>query len=85
MAQTDEGPPYTNESILELLKDDKKVKLAGLDVDGILRGKMISMDKFKSVISGGGGFGFCSVVFGWDMHDKVRDDIAIGDLLPQQD
>lgn len=66
----EQGPPYTVESILELLKDDNKVKLAGLDVDGILRGKMISMDKFKSIITGSG-FGFCSVVFGWDMHDKV--------------
>jgi len=67
---TEQGPPYTVETILELLKDDNKVKLAGLDVDGILRGKMISIDKFKSVITGNG-FGFCSVVFGWDMHDKV--------------
>ena len=72
MPPTEEKPAYTAETILEELKDDNKVKLAGLDVDGMLRGKMISMTKFKSIVGGGGGFGFCSVVFGWDMLDKVK-------------
>ncbi|KAK6351623.1 hypothetical protein TWF718_004778 [Orbilia javanica] len=62
---------YTAESIIKTLEEngDDKVKLAGLDVDGILRGKMISLDKFKSIVTTG--FGFCSVVFGWDMHDQT--------------
>lgn len=47
------------------------VKVAGLDVDGILRGKIMSRNKFISAASSG--FGFCSVVFGWDMHDKTYD------------
>src|SRR6201996_3657815 len=34
---------------------------------GILRGKLVSKKKFLSVAKDG--FGFCSVVFGWDMHD----------------
>ena len=59
----------TAEFLPQLLKDDTKVKLAGVDVDGILRGKLISKKKFLSVATEG--FGFCSVVFGWDMHDQT--------------
>lgn len=36
---------------------------------GILRGKLVSKKKFLSVAQNG--FGFCSVVFGWDMHDMT--------------
>ncbi|KAI1328668.1 glutamine synthetase [Xylariaceae sp. FL0255] len=84
--------PVTVEALPELLKDDTKVKLAGIDVDGMLRGKVISKKKFLSVAKEG--FGFCSVIFGWDMHDLLymqelkisnkengyRDLIAIPDL-----
>lgn len=51
------------------LENDSKVKVAGVDVDGILRGKLISKKKFLSVAEAG--FGFCSVIFGWDMHDRT--------------
>lgn len=53
----------------ELLSNDTKVKLAGVDVDGILRGKLISKKKFLGIAKEG--FGFCSVIFGWDMHDQT--------------
>ena len=59
----------TLESLPKLLENDTKVKLAGVDVDGILRGKLISKKKFLSVAKEG--FGFCSVIFGWDMHDQT--------------
>lgn len=59
----------TAASLPELLSNDTKVKIAGLDVDGILRGKVMSKTKFLSIAEAG--FGFCSVVFGWDMHDLV--------------
>ncbi|KAJ2903273.1 putative glutamine synthetase [Zalerion maritima] len=59
----------TVESLEGLLYDDTKVKVAGVDVDGALRGKLISKDKFMSVAAEG--FGFCSVIFGWDMHDMT--------------
>lgn len=49
----------------------KKVKLAAADIDGILRGKYISIDKFKSALNGG--LGFCDVVFGWDAADTAYD------------
>jgi glutamine synthetase len=45
----------------------KKVKLALVDIDGVLRGKYISVDKFLSLLQSD--FGFCNVVFGWDVAD----------------
>ena len=91
-------PPSSSEKELtvdalpELLKNDTKVKLAGFDIDGIPRGKLISKKKFLSVAKDG--FGFCSVIFGWDMHDQTyfkelkisnkengyRDIVAVPDL-----
>ncbi|EKD14572.1 uncharacterized protein L3040_000095 [Drepanopeziza brunnea f. sp. 'multigermtubi'] len=59
----------TLDSLPKLLENDTKVKLAGVDVDGILRGKLISKKKFLGIAKEG--FGFCSVVFGWDMHDQT--------------
>ena len=49
----------------------RRVKIAGTDVDGILRGKYIALDKFWSVVEGG--MGFCDVVFGWDSADELYD------------
>lgn len=52
----------------------KKVKLAITDIDGILRGKYISVEKFLSVAETN--FGFCDVVFGWDSGDVAYDNVA---------
>jgi glutamine synthetase len=49
--------------------DFTKVLLAGCDIDGIARGKIVSID--KAVKSLEGGFGYCSVLFEWDRHDKL--------------
>ncbi|KAF2130873.1 glutamine synthetase [Dothidotthia symphoricarpi CBS 119687] len=82
----------TVEQLPELLKNDTSVKVAGVDVDGLLRGKLMAKKKFLSVAKAG--FGFCSVIFGWDMHDQTyfrelgisnkengyRDLIAVPDL-----
>ena len=51
----------------------RKIKLAVTDMDGILRGKYIHHDKFTSAIEGG--FGFCSVIFGWDSSDVCYDNV----------
>ncbi|KAG2124611.1 hypothetical protein DEU56DRAFT_827098 [Suillus clintonianus] len=64
------GAPRSVNDLKELLRDDVKVKVAGIDVDGVLRGKFMSKDKFLGAVASEG-FGFCSVVFGWDMHDAV--------------
>jgi glutamine synthetase len=61
--------PLALDSVPKVLEADTKVKLAGVDIDGILRGKLISKKKFLSVVKDG--FGFCSVIFGWDMNDMT--------------
>jgi glutamine synthetase len=48
-----------------------KVKIAYVDIDGILRGKYISVDKFLSAVDGG--TAFCNVIFGWDADDVAYD------------
>src|ERR1700734_1945471 len=71
----------TFEELEAELKNDTKVKVAGIDADGVMRGKVMAKDKFMSAAKSG--FGFCrypqpkattdaySVIFGWDIHDKV--------------
>lgn len=48
-----------------------KIKVAITDTDGVLRGKYIHQNKLLSALDSG--FGFCSVVFGWDSADKCYD------------
>lgn len=48
-----------------------KVKIAFADIDGVLRGKYISSDKFINVIQSG--TSFCNVIFGWDAADAAYD------------
>lgn len=57
------------QEIKKQLENDERVKVAGVDLDGILRGKVMAKSKFLSILESG--FGFCSVIFGWDMHDKT--------------
>ena len=52
-----------------------RVKVAVSDIDGVLRGKYIHKEKFYSAIKGG--FGFCDVVFGWDMMDVTYDNTTM--------
>lgn len=63
--------------LLKQLTDQniQKVKLAITDLDGVLRGKVISFDKFKSIAESG--FGFCDVVFGWDSCDVAYDNSEV--------
>src|SRR6266545_911389 len=46
-----------------------KAKIGGFDVDGVWRGKYISLEKLRSAAKGG--LGFCDVVFGWDLEDAL--------------
>ncbi|KAJ5691947.1 hypothetical protein N7462_001370 [Penicillium macrosclerotiorum] len=59
----------TVENLPSLLADDIKVKVAGIDADGVLRGKVMAKEKFLGIAQKG--FGFSSAVFGWDMHDML--------------
>ena len=51
-----------------------RVKVAVADIDGVLRGKYLHVDKFAAAVQGG--FGFCSVVLGWDAGDVCYDNTA---------
>lgn len=53
----------------------KRVKVGGFDVDGVLRGKYLALDKFWSVLEDG--FGFCDVIFGWDITDSCYDNAQV--------
>ena len=52
-----------------------KVKVAVSDIDGVLRGKYLHMDKFEGAVEGG--FGFCDVIFGWDSQDSCYDNTQV--------
>jgi len=53
----------------------KKAKIGGFDVDGVLRGKYVSLDKLYSALEKG--FGFCDVIFGWDIGDQLYDNAKV--------
>ena len=50
------------------------VKVGVHDIDGILRGKYMHIDKFISALEGG--MGFCDVVLGWDTNDQLYDNVT---------
>lgn len=47
------------------------VKVGFFDIDGIMRGKYLKVDKFVQSLDHG--FGFCDVVVGWDSNDQLYD------------
>ncbi|ACY16523.1 glutamine synthetase family protein [Haliangium ochraceum] len=49
----------------------RRVKLGITDIDGVLRGKYVSIDKFESMAESGSGF--CDCIFGWDVEDQLYD------------
>jgi len=48
-----------------------RVKLAFADLDGVHRGKYVSLEKFAGIA--GGTAGFCDCVLGWDVNDQLYD------------
>jgi glutamine synthetase len=75
--KTGKNGPKDHQAIVEQLRKSTiaKVKVACSDIDGVLRGKYIHRDKFFSAVESG--FGFCDVVFGWDMHDQCYDNTQL--------
>ncbi|QBY03269.1 glutamine synthetase [Thalassotalea sp. HSM 43] len=65
----------TIEAKLKQLRDEniKWIKLAFTDIDGVHRGKYVSIDKFATILSNGAGF--CDCVLGWDMDDQLYDNV----------
>jgi glutamine synthetase len=50
-------------------------KIGIFDIDGVLRGKYVDLGKLQSAVDKG--FGFCDVVLGWDMHDKLYERVEV--------
>jgi len=62
----------TIDDVVNYLKEDQVnyIKIGITDIDGVIRGKYMHVNKFlKSIESGG--FGFCDVIFGWDSSDNL--------------
>ncbi|WP_057832036.1 glutamine synthetase family protein [Colwellia sp. TT2012] len=49
------------------------VKVGLFDIDGIMRGKYMSKEKFFCSLDSG--FSFCDVVLGWDCQDQLYDNV----------
>ena len=63
--------------LLSILKqsDDQRIKIAVVDIDGVLRGKILRKDKFLNVLESSSGF--CDVIFGWDVVDVAYDNAKV--------
>ncbi|EAU32511.1 predicted protein [Aspergillus terreus NIH2624] len=66
----DNGPllssSVTTDKAADILQNDTRAKLAGMDLDGMLRGKLV-LRSLLSIVADG--VRFCSVIFGWDMYN----------------
>ncbi|MEH6581533.1 MAG: glutamine synthetase family protein [Halioglobus sp.] len=51
------------------------VKVGLFDIDGIMRGKYMSREKFFSALENG--FAFCDVVLGWDSNDQLYENPGV--------
>ena len=49
----------------------RQVKLGLTDIDGVIRGKYVGLQKFAGLMHKQGGF--CDCVFGWDIDDQLYD------------
>ena len=67
--------PSSLQNLRTLIEERKieYIKVGVFDVDGILRGKYVSRDKFFSVLDKG--LAFCDVVLGWDSNDQLYDNV----------
>ncbi|MEQ9264667.1 MAG: glutamine synthetase family protein [Balneolaceae bacterium] len=67
----------TIDEIIQQLKDleVKSVKFGVTDIDGVLRGKMVSTEKFIKALKEN--VGFCNVIFGWDVNDECYENSEV--------
>ena len=56
-------------------RDMRQVKVGVVDMDGVMAGKYMSRDKFFSSLDSG--FGFCDVLFGWDVNNSLYDNTTL--------
>lgn len=67
----------TTDEIVQLLREQevKSIKFGVTDIDGVLRGKMVSTEKFIKALKEN--IGFCNVIFGWDVNDECYDNSKV--------
>ena len=67
----------TKEEILQLIQElgVRNIKFGVTDIDGVLRGKMVSTEKFLKALNSD--VGFCNVIFGWDINDACYDNTEV--------
>ncbi len=83
VARAKDGPGSSSPSADDLARLDAwlaekgvaKAKIGAFDVDGVWRGKYVSLDKLRSAAKSG--LGFCDVVFGWDVGDELYDNAKV--------
>lgn len=68
-----EDKKWNLKSVTEYITEHQieNIKLAVVDIDGVLRGKYVNAKKFLFALDKG--FGFCNVIFGWDSDDVLYD------------
>jgi len=69
---TNLGPTALIEALEQ--KEVRRIKIGITDLDGVIRGKYLSMDKFASVVRSSAGF--CDCIFGWDIDDQLYDNVT---------
>ncbi len=70
------GKPEASEILASLERQGARhAKVGGFDIDGILRGKYVSLKKLRAALEKG--FGFCDVIFGWDVADMLYDNAEV--------
>jgi glutamine synthetase len=52
----------------------RRIKLGIADIDGVLRGKYLTIEKLAALTSATAGF--CDCIFGWDSSDQLYDNTA---------
>lgn len=63
----------TDKEIIDRIRNGNhnRIKFAVTDIDGVLRGKAVSSEKFLKQLHKD--VGFCNVIFGWDIMDEIYD------------
>lgn len=67
----------TKEEVISTIRElpTNYVKFGVFDIDGVLRGKLVSKEKFLKGLESG--VGFCNVIFGWDVNDQCYDNTKV--------
>ncbi|WP_163834012.1 glutamine synthetase family protein [Spartinivicinus ruber] len=64
------------QDLAQLVKERElsHIKVGLFDLDGLMRGKYMSRDKFFKAVDSG--FSFCDVILGWDIKDQLYDNVS---------